>query len=434
MEPTIWRFLLFLGSELVFLIASFIAAALIGFLIIKNNAIKNSYVVSGALMFEVVTPLFLFLFLWILTGANYLPLFAVLAAVSIVLILASEFAWLVIGTRNIPWGAQLVWSQYEFQQSVPTLHKSLQIIGTVAIMIAYPAYIGYGYFGDAFANGDWPRYVMRATLVLLVGVAWATFLPVRLYLMASRNIAEDVRSRLFISQLGQSVSVLLLIALFIWAVDVNGPTATLVGNYFVFSPTVAYVVGGYLVVALVIPYLVGHYRAKRWADQLAAERHDIIAKLVKGLLSPNLARVGDALEEAKREIQAARARLNEDSVLELADRIGNSRVSTDIVHQLALRDAQKRDPRFTHAADLASLAQVVDDCAAQLAQKNTEKKKREVADAYVKLLDKEKESHGGKNEGAKPIVLVGLATLAGSVLNPIVSSVGKFVSDFVFGP
>lgn len=266
MEATVWRFLLFLGFGLGYLIASVAALASIGRLIRKHKAIKNSYFVVTRIVFEVVTPLFLFLFTWTLTGQNYLPLFVVLAVVSITLILVSELAWLIVGTSNVPSGVRLLWVQYEFQQNVPTANKVLQIFRAIAILIVYPAYIGYGYFGDTFASPDWARYVLRATLVVLV-VAWATFLPLRLYSIVSRN-SEDIRSRLFISQLVQSMSVLLLVSLFIWTIGGTGTTAEVLGEYFVFSPIVAYVVAVYLVAVLIVPYLIGH---SRWTSGMCQQ-------------------------------------------------------------------------------------------------------------------------------------------------------------------
>lgn len=154
MEAMGCRFLLFLGSVLRFAIASVAAGRSIRRLIHKHNAIKNSYVLVGGIIFEIVAPLFLFLFTWTLTGQNYLPLFVVLALVSITLILVSELAWLIVGTSNVPWGARLVWAEHEFQQTAPTANKVLLIFGATAILVFYPVYIGYGYFGDTFASPD----------------------------------------------------------------------------------------------------------------------------------------------------------------------------------------------------------------------------------------------------------------------------------------
>lgn len=86
MNPTIWRFLLFLGSELLFVIVATVALFFVGFLIVKNRALKNSYATIAALLFEFVSPLFLFLFMLILTGKSYFALFAVLTAISIAMI------------------------------------------------------------------------------------------------------------------------------------------------------------------------------------------------------------------------------------------------------------------------------------------------------------------------------------------------------------
>src|SRR5438105_3720940 len=81
-EPTVWRFLLFLGTELLFIVAMLAAAFSLGLLILKSRSLKNGYVITTALLVDFVSTLFLFMFVWILTGKNYLWLFAVLALAS----------------------------------------------------------------------------------------------------------------------------------------------------------------------------------------------------------------------------------------------------------------------------------------------------------------------------------------------------------------
>lgn len=428
MEPTISRFLLFLGSEFLFFVAAFAAAFVIGLLVLKNQALKGSYLVFAGLLMSFLTMLFLFLFIWILTGKSYLPLFTVLTSVSIVLILMVEFTWLIVGARNVPWVGQVIWTQYEFQQLVPTVNKVVQIAGGLAFIV-YPMYIGYGYFGEAFQSEDWPRYVIQATLIVLVGFCWVLQIPQSLYIMTSRNLMEDTRSRIFITQLGSSVFMLLIISLFLWTIKGGGSTIGLLSEYFIFSPMVAYVAIGYLVILLIVPYLIGHYRSKEWIERLIGERRELIEKLSKGLAHPNLAKANNTLEDAEREIQAAIERVGEDRFLELARQLQNTRDQEHFVQRLALQELGKRDPRFIHAGRLGDLTGLIADCKMQLAQKSDEKEKREVLDSYVKALDKEKESQKEESAGSKPLVLVGLAALASAILNPILSLAAKFAAS-----
>jgi hypothetical protein len=426
MEPTVFRFILFLGLELLFIVASLFVMLPFMMNIIKNHTIKNEYATLIGLLATVISIVFMFLFMWILTGENYLWVFLVLAVISLILILIVELVWLIFSAGNVPWFGRIVWASYEFQKSVPNLNIFLQICAAL-ILVVYPVYIGLGYFGSAFGGEDWPRYVLRSTIVVLVGMGWLTLLPQSLYLMISKNIMEDTRSRIFISQLANSVSILLFLSLFIWTIKGDGASIPLFGEYFLLSPIVGYAMFAYLLIILIIPYLIGHYRAKHWIQYLESNREDIIDKVLMDIMSPNLTKTVEKLEEKEMMIADRLKELRDDKAMQLADSIGSSSAPNDILYSLALTDSKKSDPIFIHYDNLVEVQSLIDECKQEFGKKIQDSDKYAFLNAYIVLFDHMKKNQKVPDSSVKPWVLICITSLVGSILNPIISSAAKFI-------
>lgn len=426
-EPTVWRFLLFLGSEVLFLAATAAGFYLLGAVIFKKSALKNSYIFIMALTANILMPLFLVLFTWVLTGEGHLWLFGVIAVVSILLLLLVELLWLVFGGTDVPWLGRVIWAKYEFKNAVPAVEKTLEIISALAL-VAYPVYIGIGYFGEAFTGGDWPRYVLRATLILLFGTGWLVQLPRELYALSSRNIMEGTRSRLFMAQLGQSAMWLVLLAVFVWAIGRPGVTAPVLGEYFVFSSTIGWILAAYVVLLVLIPYLVGHHRTKHWVRHLEDERDELLDATSRGLGSVSLEKATESLDESESRIRSRLDALQSEESMQLATRVLDRDEPQFFVYRLALVDGLKRDPRFLHQGRLEGIIEVIDDCRAELAKKDQEKEQREVLKAATAVLEKEKAKEAYTAGESKAWVLIGLTTVATAIANPILSAVGKFIT------
>lgn len=270
---------------------------------------------------------------------------------------------------------------------------------------------------------------MGATLLVLVGVSWVVVLPLRLYLMMSWNITEEIRSRIFITQLGATASVLLLIALFIWTIKGGGSTVNVLGEYFVFTPTVGYLVASYLLLLLVIPYLIGHFRSKAWIERLDDEWQKLVENLVAGLASPNIAKATEALNEVAQDTRAALEQLTQDNFFELVSKTKNSADDQQSVIRLALADSVTKDAHYIHAVRLRKLMELIADCSVQLEAAAASKDKRDVLDDYVKSLEREKAPRVGEAARSNPLVLTVLTALAGAILNLFVSWALKIISS-----
>jgi hypothetical protein len=227
-------------------------------------------------------------------------------------------------------------------------NKALQVTLAIIILVIFPLYIGLGFFRQAFTQEEWTRYVSRATLLLLFAAPQLGFLPGVVWVLTSENIHGDTRSRIFIAQLSNAISLLLLTSLFIWSIGGAGQAVPILGGNFVFSPTVLYVMLAYVIAVIFIPYLVGHYRSKDWMAHLEAERSDIVDELSKDLMSPNWARVDNALAASDQKIEQKIDRFQNGESMRPARQIAESDKSEDFIPKIALRESFDRDPRCVH--------------------------------------------------------------------------------------
>ena len=426
MEPTIWRFLLFLGSELLFLITIFAGMIILGIIIAKKRAIKSHYIFLVSLISTVLSTVFLILFTRILTGDGHLFVFGVIAVVSVILMLIVELMWLIFGGSDVPWVGRILWTNYEFQQLAPTVNKILQLISALTFVI-YPIYIGLGYFGDEFSRNDWPQYVLRATLIVLIGITWLSQLPSIIFVLTSRNVMEGTRSRLFMTQLSNSASLLVLLSILIWTFNRAGVTIPLLGKYFVFSSTVGYTIAAYLLLILVFPYLIGHYRTKHWVEKLDRDWRNLVDEVTKGLSSLTLAKAVDALDVLEIRIGERIDELYNERSMKLANRVARTDEKHLFVQRLALTEGLKRDPRFVHLERLLEIDELIKDCRSELSNKDQDNEKREILKACVELLTEKKEKEVSSVTSTRAYVLIALTTVTTSLANPILSAVGKFI-------
>ncbi len=98
----------------------------------------------------------------------------------------------------------------------------------------------------------------------------------------------------------------------------------------------------------------------------------------------------------------------------------------NFVFRIGLENSKSRDPRFIHLNNLNEKLNLVVDCKSELETKEADKDKREIVDTYLCALGQQKkyETHNSKAWG---IVLI--ATLAGSIFSPIITSIGKLVAS-----
>jgi hypothetical protein len=427
MQHSIGRFILFLGMEFLFMLASAASILPIGLSVQRHQTLKNSLAFWLVLSLVVVSNAFLFLFVWVLTGENYLSVFGLLLVLTLALMLLVELLWLLIGSGSVPWFARVVWAGYEFQQRARVFNKMIQGLGSIVILVVFPLYIGLGFFRHAMANEDWVRYVFRATLILLFAAPQVMTLPQGIFALTSKNVLGDTRARIFIGQLSGAISLLVLASLFIWSVGGAGQASPLLGKNFIFSPSVLYATLIYVTAVIFIPYLVGHYRAKDWNTHLEAERSDIVEELSKGLRSPNWTRVDKTLVDADQIIEDEINKMESSESVRLAHEIEESDKPTDLIYKVASREGLDCDPRFLHIKVLRGIRDQVNECRMLLGTENEEKRKREIANEYIAILSGLNQHR--ERTAVRPWVLAAATTVFLAAVNPVLTSAGKFVAS-----
>lgn len=425
MEPTILRFILLIAAEFLFIGSSLLSFVILGVLIMRTKTLKNEYALLFGFIATVVTIAFMMVFMKILTGEYYFTPFVIIFAASVILMMVMEFIWLIFGSTNISWFGTSVWAGYEFKNLHPKLNVSMQLC-SYAIFIIYPAYIGYGFFGDMFASVDWKKYVLQSTLIILIGVPWLTQIPNIINLMISKNVMEGTRSRVFISQLVNSVSILLFLSLFFWATNTTGTTISLLGEYFVFSTTVTYAVVAYIIIVAIIPYIIGHFRAKHWTQFLQLQQEKVRELVTKAFSVPNTKNALKVLNEAEALINQSQDEIYNDESMILAYELAKTNDIKNLVYRIGLENAINGDPRFIHINNLNEALSLVVDCKSELEKEEVDKDKREILDAYLGAIGQHKEY---ETQNAKAWGVVLIATLVGSILSPVISSIGKLVAS-----
>lgn len=405
--------------------ASFVALVPLGVSVTKYQTLKNAAMIWSSFLLTFISNVFLFLFVWILTGENYIAVFAILLGLSLALMLLVELIWLLIGSQSVPWFARAVWAGYEFQQRARLLNKIIKGIGGVTVLVIFPLYVGLGFFRHGMTHDQWVRYVVQATVVLLFVAPQLTILPQMAYVFTSKNVLGDTRTRLFVVQLSGAISLFVLAALFIWSVG-GAEQSSVFGRNVIFSPSVLYTALIYVTVVIFVPYLVGHYRAKDWTTYLEGERSDIVEELSKGLASPNWARVDKTLVDADQAIDGKINEMENAEFMHLRDEIMKSDKPADVVFKVAARDGVDLDPRFVHIKVLRDIRDQVTECRALIGAESKQKRRREIVDDYVDILGRLNQ-HKEKT-AVRPWVVAALTAAFLALVNPLLTSVSKYVA------
>ncbi len=430
MEATVLRFLGFLGAELLFVVASAAIVMSVGLLVMKSGVIRGRYLLINALLSTIVLMLFLTFFLWILTGEGYAWFFLGILAVSIVLMGVVELVWLVFGEHNVPWAERAIWHAHELEALYPYIYKPVQYAAIVVLLI-YPVYIGYLYFGEAFGSPEWHGVVLRATLIMFIGTGYLVSLPGAIYVMVNRNIAEGTRSRIFINQLMHSVVVLMVASFFVWTLDPNAEKVPLLGKFIAFTPIVLYTTVGYVVLFLVIPYVVGHYRYKGWKSELDTVGTKLVEDLQTKIRSPLIDKAEAALVQTSNDIELhLLAQTRERSYVLAHDAASGKDVDNPVFH-LAAEKSIVRDPRFVLTKYLTDLREQVDDIRTALEDAANEEDKQKLLKGFDDAIAKATPAHPPEKSG-KPWLLAAITAVVVAITNPILTALGKNMAS-VFG-
>jgi hypothetical protein len=382
MEPTISRYILFLFVNVFFAITSYMTMERVSAFIAKSNSINNKHATHIVFMMTLISIVFLCVFLRILTGNNYLLLFMLIFAASITAMLISNLFWNIFGPKNIQWFGVSVWMDFEFKVVHPKLNVFLQLLSTL-IFIAYPIYIGIGYFGDAFASPVWNEYVMHSTIAILVGISWLSMVPNALNVFLGKNVTNPIRNKLVLNQTVATFSILLYIPLFTSPSNSAWKSPLLLADYFIFPTTVIIAITVYFIALVILPYAIGRIKHLRWVNYLNSQLDAILESAVSELtinkdISP--------LRNTQELIERFHDQLDSDESLELAEDYPYLEDDADKVILLGLDEFKKSDPRFIIMENITLFKEKVIECISELESEHSDDKKGIISSECISLL------------------------------------------------
>jgi hypothetical protein len=351
-------------------------------IITKSNSIKNKHATHIVFMMTLVSIVFLYVFLRILTGNNYFLLFMLIFTASIAAMLISGLFWNVFGPKNLQWFGVSVWMDFEFKVFHPKLNMFLQLL-SILIFIAYPIYIGIGYFGDAFASPEWNKYVMYSTIAILVGMSWLSIVPNTLNVFLGKNVTNPMRNKLFLNQTVATFSMLLYIPLFTSPSDSAWKNPLLLGDYFLFPTSVIIAITVYLMALVILPYAIGRIKHLRWMNSLNSQLDDILKNAVSELaidkeISP--------LRKTQELIERFHNQLDSDDSLDLAEDYPYLEDDADKVILLGLDEFKKSDPRFIIMENITLFKEKVIECISELESEHSDEKKGKISSQCISML------------------------------------------------
>lgn len=431
-EHTLLRFFGFIGIELGFVIVAALAAIPLGILILSSDSIKNWYLSLTGVIFEALGATFLFLCIWVLTGAAYGQLLGILLLFAISAILFSELVWLIVGSPRIAYAGRMLYLQHEFKKLWPRLEKAIQIGGIVPFIL-YTIYIGVGYFGDSKTGYAWTKFVFEATILALIGGAWLVNLPRQLYTMLSENMLGPTRTRILINQMAFAAPITLYISLFLWATTDIGDQTTPMGSFLQVSPALSISIVTYVVVFIVLPFVIGHYRSKDKVSTLQDSRNKRIEEFLSAVGSPGIHQVDRKLADLGDALAADLEQIEADPSMQVArELIDGDEQSLELkLPRLALQSSSDRDPRFLHQQAVAELTDRLNELIEAMEDSETDDGKRAAIDIVVPELEKVLDRQYG-GESTASTWAIGLASSAGTaILTPIWTTVTSYLTGII---
>jgi hypothetical protein len=349
--------------------------------------------------------------------------------------LGSLAAWVlsaILGAQSEKIGLRALWAGKEIDIKYALPMRTLGLL-TGLIFLAYPVVTGILFFRHQWGSQELQILIVKYSLLLLCLCGYVVLMIVVSISLASENLDEDTRQRLFINLLSGMIPGAVYVSLAFWAFGLGGKQHSF--DFLGISRTISLQTWLLLLVffsaTILVPYLVGTQRA-RWRNLSLLERiRDIVAELAEILGSPAsqfyISKLGGLRDKVLSTQEKFR---NDDALLALAKEIGDhpDQVPAEaepIVN--ALEKTRDMDARFRFLDALDKLEKELEEIAADL-QKRPEATIEVAAEHWSKKYETRKADLIKEIETArtrKPLVTVGVGALATAILSGILSEVAK---------
>ncbi|HWB45437.1 MAG TPA: hypothetical protein VG900_08370 [Hyphomicrobiaceae bacterium] len=180
----------------------------------------------------------------------------------------------------------------------PLLFLAVSTIAT----LAYPIYIGYLMFWRQLSGDALTLSVIKATFLLLAVAGVVGTIPMLMRLLASPNLDEDSRARVFVNQIGSLIPNALLAAVALYSFgdptqSANGLGIEILGYRMALSLPLIGVVFAFFLLTAVLPYVVGVNRGAAAREALAKRQQSVYDRLLEILTFPNAQKYAEGLSE-----------------------------------------------------------------------------------------------------------------------------------------
>jgi len=375
----------------------------------------------------------LFGFIYLLSGLWSTKLVLLIFVASHLGILLSLIFGAMLGPHSEKAAIRMLWAGREIAIKHP-VSMGLLGLATMGMSFAYPIVVGIFFFRNPWGSLNLEIEVVRYSLLLLSLGGYLLVVVVTACMLASENLDDNTRQRIFINQLCGLIPAAIYVALAIWAFGFGGgllsldflgiPSRTL-------SLQTLFMLLGFFALGVLIPYVVGTQRSRSLNVELMAKINAFVAELAEILESPTpslyiakLTALRDKVAATKDQfINGDALLLFEKGVLESQEKLSeDDQTSAD-----AIAKTRDLDARFRFLDDLSRFETELDEIIADL-KNRPEATIEAAADQWSKKYEIRKAELAKKIEGAtsgKPLVTAGVGTLVTTIVSGLLSEVAR---------
>jgi hypothetical protein len=305
----------------------------------------------------------LFGFIYLLSGLWDLQLVILFLVASHAGQLLALVANKVVSSDSDRGNQRALWAGAEAAISQTKLVATANIINAL-VFFAYPIVAGFLLFRHPWGSEVLKVEVVKYSLLMLILAGYPMLILLTVSMLASQNLDEDTRRRVFINQLSGLIPNALLMALAVWAF--GGGSATIPSDVtdlsHTLSVTTLLTMVGIFTSVILIPFLVGSQSG--WRAKLLERKKEFVKALSLILKSPTPKNYSKHLGDFRQKLADARSALvAKDSFLTLVEELqrDSSQVPEGSEAWLsAISQSSDLDPRYQFLEYLSQLDKEVE--------------------------------------------------------------------------
>jgi len=331
-----------------------------------------------------------------------------------------------------------LWAGKEFDLNHPVLSPALVLVSG-AMAWALPVAAGIVFFHHAWDSSALQIPIVKCMLLLLMLPGYIMQLTVVASMLASENLDDDVRQRIFINQGLGMIPMAIYVALAFWAFGIGKP----LDISFLGVPGGALSLETLLpllalfAVTLLIPFLVGTLRTRKRNLLLLRQIRGYFGDLEDILSSPTPSIYLDEIGKLRGRVEAVREQFTTTDPLLIFDKEAMQSPEKipdkDKLIAAGIEKTRDLDARFKFLDNLGNLETELDKVVAEFqkrAPETLEEAARHWSDKFkIRCDDLNKAIDGSAS--SKPFLLAGAGTLVSALVLDLVSEVAKTAWDWI---